>query len=72
MSGESGKMTRCVWNAFLFSLFLKILNYACLCTYEHADACEGQVLDLLELEFQVIVSQLSWVLGAKFGPRQEQ
>lgn len=37
-----------------------------------ASVCYWRVLDSLELELQVVVSHLIWVLGTKLGPPEEQ
>lgn len=63
------KLGRCN-KARLLKTFIYLLVCVCTCTWEPvchicAGACSGQtrVLDLLKLEFQVVVSCQMWVVG---------
>lgn len=55
-----------------YSLDLFTSFYVCGCFCQHVCLVPKWVLDSLELELQMVVSCLVWMLGTKLGPLEEQ
>lgn len=65
-------------SSFFIKVFYFILCYRCISVRGYVDASsnfqegEKRVLDPLEMEQQVVVSHLTWVLGTKLKPSPRQ